>query len=153
MFLSRELTFLAAVLIMGIAGRNRLVILATTLLILVYVSRFQRMLPLLERWGLEVGLVLLIAAVMAPLISNGVGILDVFRAVRTAPGAAAVVAGVLSAYLGARGVDILRTTPEVIVGLIVGTIIGVAFLRGVPVGPLIAAGMAALVLDLFGARR
>lgn len=34
--------------------------------------------------------------------------------------------------------------PQVIAGLLIGTVLGVAFLRGVPVGPLIAAGILSL---------
>ena len=34
--------------------------------------------------------------------------------------------------------------PTVVIGLMLGTIIGVAFLGGIPVGPLIAAGLLSL---------
>ncbi|WP_356918858.1 DUF441 family protein [Chryseobacterium gambrini] len=34
-----------------------------------------------------------------------------------------------------------------ITGLLIGTIAGVAFFKGVPVGPLIAAGMLSLILN------
>ena len=36
--------------------------------------------------------------------------------------------------------------PRVVPGLIVGTVLGVAFLKGIPVGPLIAAGILSLFL-------
>jgi uncharacterized membrane protein (DUF441 family) len=36
--------------------------------------------------------------------------------------------------------------PTVVTGLLVGTIIGVTFFRGVPVGPLIAAGIVSVLL-------
>ncbi|MGV8429073.1 DUF441 family protein [Pseudomonas aeruginosa] len=36
--------------------------------------------------------------------------------------------------------------PILVTGLLIGTIIGVAFLGGIPVGPLIAAGILALLL-------
>ena len=38
----------------------------------------------------------------------------------------------------------MSVQPSVIGGLLIGTVIGVAFFRGVPVGPLIAAGIVSL---------
>ena len=49
--------------------------------------------------------------------------------------------GILVAWLAGRGVPLMSTRPELVTGLLVGTIIGVAFLGGIPVGPLIAAGI------------
>jgi UPF0756 membrane protein dd703_1075 len=42
----------------------------------------------------------------------------------------------------------MMNQPAVVPGLIIGTVIGVAFLKGIPVGPLIAAG----ILSLFVGR-
>ncbi|MCO6560559.1 MAG: DUF441 family protein, partial [Gilliamella sp.] len=36
--------------------------------------------------------------------------------------------------------------PTIINGLIIGTLIGVAFFKGIPVGPLIAAGILSLLI-------
>ena len=58
--------------------------------------------------------------------------------------------GIFVAYFGGRALEFLTSQPQVMVGLMVGTILGVAFFRGVPVGPLIAAGMVALVMGLLG---
>ena len=41
---------------------------------------------------------------------------------------------------------LMLNQPGVVPGLIVGTVIGVAFLKGVPVGPLIAAGILSLFI-------
>ena len=49
------------------------------------------------------------------------------------------------AWLGGRGVKLMTHQPNIVAGLLIGTVAGVALLRGVPVGPLIAAG----VLSLF----
>lgn len=58
----------------------------------------------------------------------------------------AVIVGVLVAWLGGRGVTLMVDQPTVVTGLLVGTIIGVTFFRGVPVGPLIAAGIVSVLL-------
>ena len=47
-----------------------------------------------------------------------------------------------------EGVDVklMSNQPDVVAGLLVGTVAGVALLRGVPVGPLIAAGLLTLII-------
>lgn len=57
-----------------------------------------------------------------------------------------IIAGVLVAWLGGRGISLMGNQPVLVTGLLIGTIIGVAFLKGVPVGPLIAAGILSLVI-------
>lgn len=54
---------------------------------------------------------------------------------------AAVGIGILVAWIAGRGIPLMSTQPILVTGLLIGTIIGVAFLGGVPVGPLIAAGL------------
>lgn len=50
------------------------------------------------------------------------------------------------AWLGGRGVSLMSAYPTLVTGLLIGTILGVAFLGGVPVGPLIAAGILSLII-------
>ena len=52
----------------------------------------------------------------------------------------------LVAWLAGKGVPLMGEQPILVTGLLIGTIIGVAFLGGIPVGPLIAAGILALLL-------
>lgn len=54
--------------------------------------------------------------------------------------------GLLVAWLGGRGVKLMSSQPDVVAGLLIGTVAGVALLRGVPVGPLIAAGLLSLFI-------
>ncbi len=48
--------------------------------------------------------------------------------------------------LGGRGVTLMGSQPQLVAGLLVGTVLGVALFRGVPVGPLIAAGLVSLIV-------
>ena len=54
---------------------------------------------------------------------------------------AAVGIGILVAWIAGRGIPLMSAQPILVTGLLIGTIIGVAFLGGVPVAPLIAAGL------------
>ena len=58
----------------------------------------------------------------------------------------AIVVGVAVSWLGGRGVSLMVHQPSVVAGLLVGTVLGVALFKGVPVGPLIAAGLLSLVI-------
>ena len=57
-----------------------------------------------------------------------------------------IAVGILVAWLGGRGVSLMSGSPTLVTGLLIGTILGVAFLGGVPVGPLIAAGILSLII-------
>ncbi|HBR23969.1 MAG TPA: DUF441 domain-containing protein, partial [Firmicutes bacterium] len=46
------------------------------------------------------------------------------------------------------GVNLLETNPQIAGGLVIGSILGVLLLKGIPIGPLAAAGMAAMLLKL-----
>ena len=58
----------------------------------------------------------------------------------------AIAVGIFVSWLGGRGVALMSAQPSLVAGLLVGTVLGVALFRGVPVGPLIAAGLVSLLL-------
>ncbi|WP_312134229.1 DUF441 family protein, partial [Leclercia sp.] len=58
----------------------------------------------------------------------------------------AIAVGVFVSWLGGRGVTLMSSQPTLVAGLLVGTVLGVALFRGVPVGPLIAAGLVSLFI-------
>jgi uncharacterized membrane protein (DUF441 family) len=51
--------------------------------------------------------------------------------------------------MNGKGLDLLKVDPELIVALVIGSIFGIVFLRGIPVGPLMAAGITAMLLKMF----
>ncbi len=58
----------------------------------------------------------------------------------------AIAVGVIVSWLGGRGVTLMGSQPQLVAGLLVGTVLGVELFRGVPVGPLIAAGLVSLIV-------
>ena len=73
---------------------------------------------------------------------------DLINAMKTPAGWIAVVCGILVAILSKHGVNLLSSTPQVTVALVIGTIIGVVFLKGVAAGPVIAAGITYYLVTL-----
>ena len=60
-----------------------------------------------------------------------------------------ILIGALVAWLAGKGVPLMGEQPVLVTGLLIGTIIGVSFLGGIPVGPLIAAGILAILVGKF----
>jgi uncharacterized membrane protein (DUF441 family) len=62
----------------------------------------------------------------------------------------AIIGGIVAAYLCGQGLVLLQLNPEVVVGLVIGTVVKVSLLKGIPVGPLAAAGVTAILFNLLG---
>jgi len=148
--LIHENLVLLVVFFLGLAFGNRLVAAASGALLVVKLLGLGSLLLLLERRALDAGLFFLLLAVLIPFGLGRVGVSEIAATFRHLPGIAAVIGGGLAAYLCGEGVLLLQARPEITVGLVVGTTLGVALLRGVPVGPLAAAGLTAVLLHLFG---
>lgn len=145
---------LLLVLILGVLARNGLLVSAAgALLVLQHMRVPRRYFLLVEERGIELGLTLLLLAVLAPLASGRVGWDDMRQTLASPHGLAAVVGGLVAAVISAPGIELLRAQPQVIVGLMVGTILGVLCFRGTPVGPVAAAGIAAVLLRVLGRLR
>lgn len=136
------------IIALGIISNNRLITAGACTLLVLRVLKFQYLLGVLERRSLELGLILLVIAVLHPFNSGQITFKDIFTSLLTVPGLIAVCGGILASYMNQKGVVLLQTSPEVIVGLLTGTILGVALFHGIPVGPLAAAGITAMLLML-----
>ena len=142
------LPVLLLVLVMGLVSRNSLLIDAAAVMLLVHLSGLVPVQKWLEAKGIEAGILLLTVAVLAPLASGKTDLRGLIEFMKGGQGWSTILAGALAAYLTGRGVDLLESNPHVIMGLAIGSILGTAFLRGVPAGPLVAAGMAAIFLGI-----
>ncbi|MDO4897319.1 MAG: DUF441 domain-containing protein [Moraxella sp.] len=143
--LDGSLIVLFLLLGLGVFSQNNTIIMATALLIIVKVSPLNdHIMPLVERHGLSFGILILTIGVLAPIASGKLDGETIIKSFVSPKSLLAIGVGLLVAYLGGRGVKLMTTEPSVIAGLLIGTVLGVAFLRGVPVGPLIAAGILSL---------
>lgn len=105
--------------------------------------------PWVEKYALKVGILILTIAVLAPIASGKINARDIFNSFTHWQSILGILIGVFVSWLGGRGVSLMSDQPSVVTGLLVGTILGVAFFKGVPVGPLIAAGLLSLALGKF----
>ena len=137
--------FLVVLIFLGVVGNNSSITIAATVLLLMQQTFLAKYLPYMEKYGLNLGIIILTVGVLAPIISGKIQ-LPGFVALLNWKMLLAIAIGILVAWFGGRGVGLLGTQPVLITGLLIGTIIGVSFLGGIPVGPLIAAGILSLML-------
>jgi len=144
-----EYLMLLLILALGIIGHNTTVAYAVIIVLVLKLLGLTAMLDILSVNGLNWGIVLLLAAILVPIATGDVTIANMIDAFKSPLGVAAIVCGILAAMAGGGGVELLKNDPHIVAALIIGTIIGVCFFKGVAVGPLIAGGMTYALMKLF----
>ena len=126
---------------LGFISHNTTVAISILVLIIVRVTPLNAFFPWVEKQGLTVGIIILTIGVMAPIASG-----TLIHSFMNWKSLLAIAVGVFVSWLGGRGVSLMGSQPHLVAGLLVGTVLGVALFRGVPVGPLIAAGIISLFI-------
>jgi uncharacterized membrane protein (DUF441 family) len=139
MIFDPTLLILLALAGLGFASHNTTVAVSILVLIIVRVTPLSTFFPWIEKQGLTVGIIILTIGVMAPIASGTLPASNLIHSFTHWKSLVAIVVGIAVSWLGGRGVTLVG-------GLLVGTVIGVALFRGVPVGPLIAAGLVSLIV-------
>ncbi|SFS54702.1 DUF441 domain-containing protein [Marininema halotolerans] len=139
---------LVMLIIIGLIGRSPIIATAASLLLILKLTHLERFFPMVERRGLETGLLFLTIAVLVPFASGRITFKEIGSVFTTLPGILALIGGALATYMNGKGLDLLKLDPQMIIGLVIGSIFGILFLRGIPVGPLMAAGITAYLVKL-----
>ena len=136
---------LVILIILGLLSHNSAITISAAVLLIMQQTFLSSHIPLLEKYGIKIGIIILTIGVLSPLVSGKIQLPDLsgFLSWKMA---LSFSVGVLVAWLAGKGVPLMGEQPILVTGLLIGTIIGVAFLGGIPVGPLIAAGILALLL-------
>ncbi|MFZ5753789.1 MAG: DUF441 domain-containing protein [Bacillota bacterium] len=142
-------TLLVILILVGVIGKAPLIATSACVLLVLKLTNLQHYFPLIERRGLELGLLFLMLSVLIPFAGGKVTPKDLKDNLLTVPGLLALLGGALATYMNGDGLRMLKYQPELLLGLVVGSIIGIVFFNGIPVGPLMAAGLTALFLKLF----
>ncbi len=140
---------LVILIVIGLVGRSPIIATAASILLVLKLTSLERFFPAVERRGLELGLLFLTISVLVPFANEKVTWKDITPLFTTLIGVFALAGGALATYMNGKGLDVLRTEPRIIVGLVIGSIIGIVFLRGIPVGPLMAAGITAFLMKVY----
>ena len=151
-YLLSEYLTLALVLILSLIGHNMTVVYATIIVFVLKIGAdflgFTSALTYMGSHGLNLGIIVLTAAVLVPIADGTVTIHDMIDSFKSQIGIIAITAGLLAAMAGGVGVPLMQSNPHVIPALLVGTMAGVFFFNGIAVGPLIAAGFTYFVMSI-----
>lgn len=139
---------LLLLVVAGLVARSYLISVAALILLALRWTRLPQCIDLVEKKGLEAGLLFLLLAIMAPFAADRVGLREIAAHLTSLPGLMAILGGALATHLNGEGLSLMQTTPELIFGLLIGSLLGILLLGGIPVGPLMAAGLTALLLEL-----
>ena len=115
-------------------------------LIIIRVTPLSAFFPWVEKQGLSMGIIILTISVMAPIASGTLPASTLIHSFGHWKSLVAIAVGVFVSWLGGRGVTLMGSQPHLVAGPLMGTVLGVALFRGVPVGPLIAAGLVSLLI-------
>lgn len=129
----------------GILGRNNLVALAAGAVLVMQALPGPGIFRFLEQYASKLGITFLLIGFLLPFATGRIGLSTAARSLITSTGLVAIIIGAVSACLAADGVSLLSRRPDVMVGMVFGSVLGVFFLGGIPAGPLVAAGLASLV--------
>lgn len=132
----------------GALGGNDLVAIAAVSMLALRAIGFDSLFLAVDRYAIPAGVLFLMVGLLSPFSSGKLGLAAVIRTLTSPAGLIALSVGTLASYLGSNGVKLLTVKPEVMVGLVVGSIVGVSLLGGIPVGPLVAAGFTAFLYQL-----
>ena len=144
--LDLNLIVLLVLLACGIFSHNTAVTIAAGVLIVFRITPLSEFFPYLQAHGLNIGIIILTIGVLTPIASGKISGEAIINSFMSWKSLFAIGVGLFVAWLGGRGVTLMTHQPNVVSGLLIGTIAGVALLRGVPVGPLIAAGILSLLI-------
>ncbi|WP_173910417.1 DUF441 domain-containing protein [Acinetobacter sp. Marseille-Q1618] len=146
--LDLNLIVLLVLLACGIFSHNSAVTIAAAVLIVFRITPLNEYFYLLQNHGLNIGIIILTISVLTPIASGKIPGDAILKSFLSWKSLLAIAVGVLVAWLGGRGVKLMSNQPNIVAGLLIGTVAGVAILRGVPVGPLIAAGILSIIIGL-----
>jgi uncharacterized membrane protein (DUF441 family) len=139
---------LVTLIIIGLIGQSPIIATAASLLLILKLTSLDRLFPAVERRGLELGLLFLTIAVLIPFANDQIRWHNVVSLFTSWYGILALLGGAIATYMNRKGLHLLRDEPQIIVGLVIGSILGIIFLDGLPVGPLMAAGITIFLIKL-----
>jgi uncharacterized membrane protein (DUF441 family) len=139
---------LLVILVLAVIGNNNSVSLAVSVLLIIKLMGLTAWLPQIESHGLNIGITILTMAVLTPLAQGRISVGEMMVAFKTQSGLIAIIVGVFVSWMATQGMYFLKASPEATTALIVGTIVGVCFFHGLAIGPLIAGGMVAMIINL-----
>lgn len=139
---------LLLVFVVAVLTKNNLLGAAAAIVFFLDLMRLNRFFPLIQSRGLEAGLLFLTISLLVPFANGEITLKSIASSLLSPLGALAVIGGVVGSYLNSQGLDLVSVEPAIVPGILIGVMISVFFFGGVSVGPIMAAGITALLVRL-----
>lgn len=146
--MGQEYIIMGAILLFSLLGHNMSVAYAVGIVLVIKLLGLTQVMQGLGSHGLNVGIIILTAAILVPIADGSITWSIIVDAFKSPAGVVAILVGIGVAVAGGAGVGFMQAKPEIVSALIIGTMSGVFFFKGVAVGPLIAAGIVCVIMEL-----
>lgn len=146
--IGQEYIIMGAILLFSIVGHNMSVAYAVGIVLVIKILGLTQVMNALGSYGLNYGIILLTAAILVPIADGRITWEIILESFKSPAGIVAILVGIGVAMAGGAGVGYLKATPEIVSAIIIGTMSGVFFFKGVAVGPLIAAGIVCAIMEI-----
>jgi len=127
--LDLNLIVLLVLVACGIFSHNTAVTIAAGVLIVFRITPLSEFFPLLQEHGLNLGVIILTIGVLTPIASGKIPGDEILKSFLNWKSLCAIAIGLFVAWLGGRGVNLMSNQPNVVAGLLIGTVAGVALLK------------------------
>ncbi|WP_018248228.1 DUF441 domain-containing protein [Orenia marismortui] len=139
---------LIIITILGLIVRNNSLIISGAVLLLVRLLKAEGFLNIIDNYSVKIGIILIMLGVLTPLATGDLKLEGMTENLMNPIAILGLIMGIAVTQFTREGLMLMENTPTVTINLVIGVIIGVAFFKGVPSGPLIASGITAVIYKL-----
>ncbi|KEH97993.1 DUF441 domain-containing protein [Clostridium massiliodielmoense] len=132
---------LLILIFLSIVSKNKSLGIATIVMLMVSFFNTKKCITFMENYFMDLGMTFLMIWMLIPIIKNPEFTKNIKNAFNL-KGIVCFLCGAIVAVLASKGIGFLKGSTDTLTGIILGSIVGVSLLGGVPVGPLIASGIA-----------
>ena len=134
--------FLGIILLIGIITQNKSIVQATIFVLILKsifnITEFYKIrginigniMTQFRKEGINWGVLIITIAILIPIATGEIGFSHLLSAFKTPIGWVAIISGISVSILSSKGVGLLEGQPEITVALVLGTIMGIVFSRG-----------------------
>ena len=150
--------FLGLILLVGAITQNKSIVYATIFVLILKVLfnitesyklkgiDIQNFMTQFRKEGINWGVLVITVAILIPIATGEIGFSHLLNAFKSPIGWIAIISGITVSILSSKGIGLLSGQPEITVALVIGTIMGVVFFKGIAAGPVIASGITVCIL-------
>lgn len=141
---------LLAIALLSFLARDRMLMAAALVLAVLVAVDVRPMFEILQRHAFPTGIFFLLLFLLLPIANQRLPLAAMAGQLISLEGGLAVLAGFAISWIGGRGVGVLTASPTILAGVVVGTLLAVLLMDGLPAGLIIAAGLIGLLHRAFG---